>query len=156
MPNPVQYPNCDLFFAGQLHSDAIKDGELLSQQATDKLTDAFMRLGSQINIVVVDSDQEVDVPMETKKTAKDAKEADARSSQLTQGGFKTTDDLEKGMTDDVLDVLHLDSRGAKDCLSTKDMHNYTGIEKFNSKNFKSGSSIGFIELNAVSYEVLFA
>ncbi len=36
------------------------------------------------------------------------------------------------------------------------MHKYTGIEKFNPKSFKSGSSVGFIDQNTAPYEVLFA
>ncbi len=36
------------------------------------------------------------------------------------------------------------------------MHKYTGFQIFNPKSFNSGSSIGFIDLNTASYEVLFA
>ncbi len=36
------------------------------------------------------------------------------------------------------------------------MHKYTGVEKFNPKNFQSGSSVGFIDMNTVTNEVLFA
>ncbi len=156
VPNPKQYPNYNLFFAGHLDSDAIKDIEIVSQQVTDKLTDSFMKLGCQSSVVVVDSDQQVDTHMDTDKSVIALKDANVGPSQLAHGGFTTTDDLEKGMTNEVLDSLHLNSRGAKDSLSTKDMLKYTGIEQFNPKSFKSGSSIGFIDLNAVSHEVLFA
>ncbi len=36
------------------------------------------------------------------------------------------------------------------------MHKYTGVEKFNPKSFQSGSSVGFIDMNTVTNEVLFA
>ncbi len=60
------------------------------------------------------------------------------------------------MTNKAIDILHLDSRGAKDRLSNEDMHKYTGMEKFNPKSFQSGSSVGFINLNTVTNEVIFA
>ncbi len=60
------------------------------------------------------------------------------------------------MTNEAIDILHLDFRGAKDRLSNEDMHKYTGVEKFNPKIFQSGSSVGFIDLNGVTNEVLFA
>ncbi len=60
------------------------------------------------------------------------------------------------MTNEAIDVLHLDIRGVKDCLSKEDMHKYTGVEKFNPKSVQSGSSVGFIDLNTVTNEVLFA
>ncbi len=36
------------------------------------------------------------------------------------------------------------------------MHKYTGVEKFNPKSFQSGSSVGFIDLNTTTNEVLLA
>ncbi len=36
------------------------------------------------------------------------------------------------------------------------MHKYEGNEKFNPKSFKSGSSVGYINLSEVKHEVLFA
>ncbi len=71
-------------------------------------------------------------------------------------GIKTTDAIDKNMTNDAIDALHLDFRGEKDRLSIEDMHKYTGTKKFNPKSFQSGSSVGFIDLNTARKEVLFA
>ncbi len=73
VPNPNQYTNRELFFAGHLDSDNIGTGGLLTlsdidemkkkhaeKQATDKLTESFMKLGSQSAMVVIDPDKEVD------------------------------------------------------------------------------------------------
>ncbi len=62
----------------------------------------------------------------------------------------------KSMTNEVIDTLHLDSRGVKDRLANEDMLKYTGVEKFNHKSFQLGSRVGFIDPNAVTNEVLFA
>ncbi len=59
------------------------------------------------------------------------------------------------MTSEVLDNLQFDSRGAKDQLHKDDTYKYKGDEKFNPKSFKSGSSVGYIDLNTASEEVLF-
>ncbi len=59
------------------------------------------------------------------------------------------------MRNDAIDSLHLDLRGEKDRLSIKDMHKYTGTEKFNPKSFKRGSSVRFINLKTATEEVLF-
>ncbi len=80
----------------------------------------------------------------------------AVASQYDNGSVKTTNDIIKSITNEAIDVLHLDSRGAKDRLSNEDMHNYTGVEKFNPNSFQSGSSVRFINLNKVTNEVLFA
>ncbi len=89
--------------------------------------------------------------METENTATVSKDTVAFTSQLDQSGVKTTDDIEKSMTNEVIDTLHIDSRGAKDHLSNEDMQKYT----FNPKSFQSGSSVGFIELNTVTNKALF-
>ncbi len=47
VPNLTQYPNINLFFAGHLNSDMIRKVEILQDPATDKLTESFMKLGSQ-------------------------------------------------------------------------------------------------------------
>ncbi len=156
VPNPAQFLNILLFFKGHLDSDLIKDVETPTDPITDKLADSFMKLGSQCAIVNVSSDKEPEVPMDTTKPATVLKVPVTGASQYDNGSVKTTDDINISMTNEVIDVLHLDFRGAKDRLSNEDMHKYTGVEKFNPKSFQSGSSIRFIDLNAVTNEVLFA
>ncbi len=156
VPNPTQFLKIHLFFKGHLGSDLIKDVETPTDPTTDKLSDSFMKLGSQCAIVNVSSDKEPGLPMDTAKSATVSKVPFAGASQYDNGSVKTTDDINKSMTNEVIGILHLDSRGAKDHLSNKDMHKYTGVEKFNPKSFQSGSSVGFINLNTVTNEVLFA
>ncbi len=156
VPNPTQFLNILLFFKGHLNCDLIKDVDTPTDPTTDKLADSFMKLGSQCAVVNVSSDKEPELPMDMAKPATVSKVPVAGASQYDNGIFKTTDDINKSMTNEAIDVLHLDSRGAKDCLSNEDMHKYTCVEKFNPKSFQSGSSVGFIDLNTVTNEVLFA
>ncbi len=86
-----------------------------------------MRLGSQSTVASIGFEQDAEVPMDTEKPATALKDADAGPGQLDQSGVKTTDDIEKGMTSEVLDTLHLVSRGAKYRLASEDMHKYTGV-----------------------------
>ncbi len=145
VPNPTEYPNILLYFKGHLDSDLIKDVETPMDPITDKLADLFMKLGSQCAIVNVSCDKEPEVAMDTSKP-----------SQSDSSGIKTADDINKSMTNNAIDSLYLDFRGEKDRLSIEDMHKYTGTEKFNPKSFQSGSSVGFIDLNTATEEVLFA
>ncbi len=73
---------------------------------------------------------------------------------LAVAGVKYIDDSEKDMTSEVLDDVQLDSRDAKDRLHKDDAYKYKGDDKFKPKSFKSGSSVGYIDLNTAS--VLFA
>ncbi len=155
VPNPTQLLNILLFFKGHLNSDLIKDVETLTDPTTDKLADSFMKLESQCAIVNVSSYKETELPMDMAKPATVLKVPVAGASQYDNDSIKTSDDINKSMTNKAIDLLHLDSRGAKDRLSNEDMHKYTGVEKFNPKSFQSGSSVGFIDLNTVTNEVLF-
>ncbi len=65
-----------------------------------------MKLGSQCAIVNVSSDKEPELPMDTLKP-----------SQSENGGIITTDDINKSMTNDAIDALHLNFRGEKDHMS---------------------------------------
>ncbi len=94
--------------------------------------------------------------METETTTEASKDDQSGLNELAVVGVKSIDDAEKGMTSVVLDDLQLDSRGAKDRLHKDDTYKYKGDEKFNPKSFKSGSSVGYIDLNTTSEEVLFA
>ncbi len=60
----------------------------------------------------------------------------AGASQYNKGSIKTTDDINKSMTNEAIDVLRLDSRDAKDRLSNEDMHKYTSVEIFSPKSFQ--------------------
>ncbi len=131
---PTEYPNIHLYFKGHLNRDLIKDVETPMDPTTDKLADSFMKLGSQCAIVNISSDKEPEVPMDTLKPG-----------QSDIGGIKTTYDIDKSMTNNAIDF-----RGEKDRLSIKDMHKYTGTEKFNPNSFQSGTSVGFIDLNTAT------
>ncbi len=113
----------------------IKEVEILPDPATDKLTKSVMKLGSQSTVANIGSDKEPEVPVETENTATVSKDTFAVTSQSDQSIVKTTDNIEKSMTNKVIDTLHLDSGGAKDRLSNEDMHKYTVVEKFNPKSF---------------------
>ncbi len=115
VPNPTQFLNILLFFKGHLDNDLIKDVETLTDPTTDKLADSFMKVGSQCTIVNVSSDKEAELPMDTAKPATVSKVSVSSASQYDNGSVKTTDNINKSMTNKVIDVLHLDSRGAKDC-----------------------------------------
>ncbi len=65
--------------------------------------------------------------MDTENTATVSKDTVAVTSQYDQGGVKITDDINKSMTNKAINVLH-----------------------------QSGSGVGFINLNTVTKEVLFA
>ncbi len=65
-------------------------------------------------------------------------------------------DKDTALKSDVLDILHFDTIGKKDLLQADDVHKYEGDEKFNPKSFKSGSSVGYIDVEEVSYELKFA
>ncbi len=54
--NPTQYPNIDLFFMGHLDSDMIKEVEIFPEPATDKLTESFMKIGSQSTVANIGSE----------------------------------------------------------------------------------------------------
>ncbi len=144
VPNPTEYLNILLYFKGHLDSDLINNVETPTDPTTDKLADSFMKLGSQCAIVNVSSDKEPEVLMDTSKPC-----------QSDNGCIKTTDDINKNMRNDVIDSLHQDFSGEKDRRSIEDIHKYTGTEKFNPKSFKRGSSVGFIDLNTVTEEVMF-
>ncbi len=66
------------------------------------------------------------------------------------------DDSESRMSYTVIDSLQLEMRCKRDLLEKEDMHKNAGDEKFNPKSFKSGSSVGYIDLDTVLYEVKFA
>ncbi len=53
----------------------------------------------------------------------------------------------------MLEDPHLDP---KDRLHDDDIHKYSGTDKFNPKSSKSGTSVGYIDLNTASSEVVFA
>ncbi len=72
------------------------------------------------------------------------------SKKLAVVGVKSTDDTDKDMTFEVLDDLQLYSQGAEDSLHKYDAYKYEGDEKFNPKSFKSGSSVGYINLNTAT------
>ncbi len=145
IPTPTEYPNIHLYFKAHLDSDLIKDVDTPTDPTTDKFADSFMKLRSQCAIVNVSSDKEPELPMDTLKPG-----------QSDNGGIKTTNDIHKSMTNNAIDALHLDFRGEKDRLPIEDMHKYTGAEKFNPRSSQSGSSVGFIDLNTETKEVLFA
>ncbi len=115
-----------------------------------------MKLGNLSIVANIASDKEPEVPMETDNPATVSKDTVSGTSQLDQSGVKTSDDVEKSMTNEVIDTLQLDCNSVKDRLSNEDMHKYTDVERFNPKSFQSGSSIGFINLNTVTDELLFA
>lgn len=56
---------------------------------------------------------------------------------------------------DVIDILNLDRISKKECLQDKDHDKYTGYVKFNPESFRSGQSVGYINIEIVSYELLF-
>ncbi len=112
---------------------------------TDKLADSFMKLGSRCAMVNISSAKEPELCMDTLKPG-----------QSDNGRHQNENDIDKSMTNDAIYTLHLDFRGEKDCLSIEDMHKYTGAEKFNPKSFQSSFSVGFINLNTATKEVLFA
>ncbi len=91
------------------------------------MTESFVKLGSQSTVANIGSDKEPEVTMDTENTATVSKDTVTVTSQSDQGGVKTTDDINKSMTNEAIDVLHLDSSGAKDRLSNEDMHKNTGV-----------------------------
>ncbi len=128
-----------------IYGDLIKDVETPKDPTTDKLADSFMKLGSECAIVTISSDKEPELPMDTLKPG-----------QSDIGDIKTTDNIDKSMTKDAIDALQLDFRGVKDRMSIEDMDKHTETEKLNPKSFQSDSSVGFIDLNTSTREVLFA
>ncbi len=112
VPNTTQFLNILLFFKGHLDTDLIKDVETPTDPTTDKLADSFMKLGSQCAIVNVSSNKESELSMDTVKPATVLKVPATGASQYDNGSVKTTDDINKSMTNEAIDVLHLDSRGA--------------------------------------------
>ncbi len=84
--------------------------------------------------------------METETMTEASKGAESGLNQLAVVGVKFIDDTDKDMTSEVLDDLQLDCRGAKDLLHKDDVYKYKGDEKFNPKSFKSGSSLGYVDL----------
>ncbi len=94
--------------------------------------------------------------METETMTEALKGAESALNQLAVVGVKSIDDTDKDMTSEVLDDLQLDSRDDKDRLHKDDTYKYKGDEKFNPKSFKSGSSVGYIDLNKATEEVSFA
>ncbi len=142
---------------GHLNSNRIKDDIVtVLPQATDKLTESFMKLGNATELVGMNPNQETNIPMETETMTDALHIAESGSSQLDVVGLTLIDDTEKDMMNEVLKDLHLDSQGDKDRLHKDDMFKYAGSNKFNSKSFKSGHSVGYIDLNAISKDVLFA
>ncbi len=85
-----------------------------------------------------------------------SKGAEVDPKMLVVSGIIVPDDHNRSMLPEVLDDLQLDTRGVKDLLHMEDMHKYEGDDKFNPKGFKSGSSVGYINLSDVTNEVLFA
>ncbi len=60
------------------------------------------------------------------------------------------------MSSKVIDILPLDTRGESDHLQDITSHKYDGNMKFNPKSFKSGQSFGYINVNVLSFNLLFA
>ncbi len=56
----------------------------------------------------------------------------------------------------VVDILNINTIGNKECLQDSDSHKYEGDVKFNPKSFRSGQSVGYINVDVVSFELLFA
>ncbi len=147
---PNHYSNHSLYLVGHLYGDNIfQDIEKVLPLVTEMLTASFSQHGSAKKLVVINPLQEVDTPMEIEVVKSDL-------NQLAIIGVKSIDDTDKGMSSDVLNNLQLHSRGAKDHLHKDDAHQYEGDEKLNSKSFNSGSSVGYIDLNTATDEVLFA
>ncbi len=54
------------------------------------------------------------------------------------------------------EIEELDTISERDLCQKEDMHKYMVDEKFNPKSIKSGSSVGYIDLDTVPYELKFA
>ncbi len=136
----------------------------LTPQVTDELADSFSKLGtakaptpvSDSKMVVVNPDQKVDTPMEIMQTTEASQGTEAYPKTLSVPGGAALNYHEINMLPEVVGNLQLDTRGVKDLLCKEDMHKYEGDEKFNPKSFRSGSSVGHINLLDVTHEVLFA
>ncbi len=76
-----------------------------------------MKLGSLSTVANIGSDKKPKVPMETEKPATFSKDTVTGTSPLDQSGVKTTNDIEKSMSNEVIDAQHLEARGRKDRIS---------------------------------------
>ncbi len=107
-------------------------------------------------MVVVKPDQQSDTPMEIGQMTEASKDADVVPKMSLVSGFGAPDDHDRDMLPEVVSNLQLDTRSVKDLLQKEDMYKSVGDDKFNPKSFKSGSSVGYINLSKVTPEVLFA
>ncbi len=168
VPIPANYINLELYFAGHFESDILLESMAsigpLTSKWNEELCDIFEQLTcmktskmGDVKMVVVDPKQKVDTPMEEGPGEQLPPQAPTASSQIvsvmkvTQHGDKYT-----AKKSGLLDILNLDTRGEKDLLQADDVHKYEGDEKFNPKSFKSGPSVGYIDVEEVSYELKLA
>ncbi len=60
------------------------------------------------------------------------------------------------MNSNVIDIVLLDQRGETDHLQDSDSHKYDGAMKFNLESFISAQSVGYLDVEALSYDLQFA
>ncbi len=135
----------------------------VTPKATNDLADVFKNLGqnSQLKTLgnykmkVIYPNQKVDTSMEEGEIEKLSPQGATAPAPKKVSNVKLTfhDDADSGMSAKVIYSLHLDLRGKSNLLKKEDMYKYTGNKKFNPKSFKSGSSVGYIDLDTVPYEV---
>ncbi len=168
VPNPSEYINIDLYFRGHLDNDMVLQGQPLFVpplgSSTDDLAKTFVNLIAPpktampvYQMVVVDPSKEINTPKE---------QGDPLQIQSTGETVPPTeekveapkphDDSDVEMNPAIVDILNLDNIGKKECLQNTDHHKYTSNVMFNPKIFKSGPSIGYINIDIASFELLFA
>ncbi len=168
IPNPHHYLNYELFFVGQLDNDNILpdiDTVLrpLTPKVAEDLTDSFSNLGKAGPLKKVMTEKLVDVmpkhqavtPMEIGNTTEVSKDTEV-NPKSSVSKTKFSDDHDRNIKIEIIDELQLDSRSAKDQLQKADRHQYSGDKKFNPKCFKSGSSVGYINLSVASEDVVYS
>ncbi len=111
---------------------------------------------SEFKMVVIDPSKEVDTPMEEEEKQQTPPKAETAASIFTVvEGSNRNYNTDVKMNPKVIDILLLDNRVKTDRLQDSDSHKYDGTMKFNPKSFKSGQSVGYIDVKAVSYDLLF-
>ncbi len=80
----------------------------------------------------------------------------AQSTEEKAKTSKPIGDSNVEMDSDDVSTLIVNLISDKDHLQDNDKAKYTGVTKFNPKSFKSGTSVGYINVRESSFELLFA
>ncbi len=99
-------------------------------------------------IVVMDPFQEVDTPMEEgEQKQTPSRDETAPHTDENVEALKPDDNSDVKMNPKAVDILNLDTVGKMERLQDANHDKYKGDVKYNTKSFRSGLSVGYINVD---------